>query len=175
MIRSLYTIGADVLALGAVLDEVDGDPSKAGEGEAALMQWMESLESEQAAKLDGYLAYLRVLDMEAAQAKAERDEWAAKAKAREARADYLKRRLLDYLERTGQPKVTTAAGRVVSVVKNGGQVPMHLTETDGEKLPEEFQAVIVVPDKAAIRAALEAGRELDFARLLPRGTRLGIK
>lgn len=175
MIRSLYTIGADVQAIGAVLDECDGEPSKAGEGEAALVAWMETLEHEQAAKLDSYIAYLATLDMEAAEAKRVADEFTEKRKSREARADYLRRRLLDYLERTKQPKVTTASGRTVSVVNNGGQVPLHLTETDGEKLPEEFQAYVTVPDKAAIRAALEAGRELDFARLLPRGKRLGIK
>lgn len=175
MIRSLYTIGADVQALVAILDECDGDPSKAGEGEAALMAWMESLESEQAAKLDSYIAYLATLDMEAAEAKRVADEFTAKRKAREARADQLRVRLLAYLEQTKQPRVTTASGRVVSIVNNGGALPMHLTETDGEKLPAEFQAVVIVPDKAAIRAALEAGRELDFACLLPRGKRLGIK
>ena len=43
------------------------------------------------------------------------------------------------------------------------------------ELPEKFQKVNVEIDKTAIRSALEAGEDLDFARLGDRGASIRIK
>ena len=159
------------------MEAVDGDPSKLGEAEAAVVAWLASTEKAQAVKFDGYLNLIRELDMRAAAAKLERDEYEAKRKAYETRAEYFRARLLGYMIDTEQPKVTTDAGRVVSVVNNGGAVPIIYHEKDPAKVPEEYTTTHVetVLDKDAIRAALAAGKELDFAELGPRGKRLSIK
>lgn len=177
MKQTLFDIGADVLALNELLEAVDGDPSKLGEAEAAVMAWLTSTETAQAVKFDGYLNMIRELEMRANAAKLEAEDYAAKRRAYETRADYLKARLLGHLEATKQQKVTTAAGRVVSVVKNGGAVPIIYHERDPGKVPEEYTTtnVEVVLDKDAIRAALVAGQELAFAELGERGVRLSIK
>ena len=61
----------------------------------------------------------------------------------------------------------------VSVAKNGGKQPLDI---HGE-VPKEYQKVETVTsdDKDKIREALDAGTELDFAKLEARGTRLSIR
>ena len=51
-----------------------------------IRQVVKRLEAEQAAKLDAYVGLLKTLRMEAVAAKAEKEQWAAKEKARTARA-----------------------------------------------------------------------------------------
>jgi hypothetical protein len=175
MTRTLYAITDDLLRLNDLLEGLEGDLSNAGVMEGAVTFWLESLEQEQAAKLDSYVGLLKTLRMEATAAKAEKEQWAMKERIRTNRADYLERRLKEHLEKTGQTKVQTASGRVVSVVKNGGVAPVEIkagvVPTD---VPADFQKVTVEIDKAAVRAALTAGQELAFAELLPRGTHLKV-
>ena len=173
---SLYQITDDLIRLNELLEEVEGDMSRLGEMEPAVTAWLERLEQDQGAKLDSYIGLLRTLEMEAAAARAEREQWAAKERSRTARAEYLKARLLRHLEATGQAKVTTASGRVVSVVKNGGVSPLEIKPgTDPAALPGEYVRTVLSIDKEAVRKALEAGEVLDFAELLPRGTSLRVK
>lgn len=173
---ALYQITDDLIRLNDLLEELEGDLSRCGEMEPAVTAWLEQLEHDQAAKLDSYVGLLRTLEMEAAAARAEKEQWAAKERSRTARAEYLKARLLRHLEATGQAKVTTASGRVVSVVKNGGVAPMEIRpDVTVDALPSRFVRVVREVDKAAVRAALEAGESLGFAELLPRGTGLRIK
>jgi len=111
-----------------------------------------------------------------AAARAEEEQWAAKRKARESRAAYLQAKLLRHLEATGQHKVATASGRVVSVQRNGGVQPLEIKPgTDPAALPAEYVRTVVEIDRLAVRKALEAGAELAFAELLPRGVSLRVK
>lgn len=173
MSRPLYAIADDLIALNDILDEAEGDLSRCGEAEAAVTAAIDSLAVEQAAKLDGYLNLIRQLRMEAVAAQAERDQYAQKAALRLKRAEMLERRLKEYLEATGQARAQTASGRVLSIVMNGGALPLHLVE--GKAVPPEYHQVVRQIDREAIRAALAAGKELDFAELLPRGTHLRVK
>lgn len=172
MARPLYAITADVLYLADLFDEAD-DTAEVG---PALDRWMAELEAEQAHKLDSYLNLIKQTEMEAAAARAEKEQWAAKERSRTARAEYLKARLLRHLEATGQPKVTTASGRVVSVARNGGVAPLAIKPgVTVAEVPAAYHKVTIDFDRAAIRAALEAGEAIDFAELLPRGTSLRVK
>lgn len=176
MARPLYEITDDLLRLNDLLEEIDGDLSRLGEMEPAVTAWLDGLGEEQAAKLDGYVGLIKTLEMEAAAARAEKEQWAAKEKARTCRADYLKAKLKQHLEATGQLKVQTASGRVVTVQKNGGVAPLEIKPgTDPETLPAEYVRTAVEIDRAKVRAALETGAELAFAELLPRGTSLRVK
>lgn len=174
--RPLYEITAELAQLNDLLDDVEGDLSRLGEMEPAVTAWLDAIAGEEAAKLDGYIHWIRQLQMEAAAARAEEEQWTAKRKARESRAKYLELKLLRHLEATGQLKVTTATGRVVSVVRNGGVQPVEIkagmTVAD---VPADFHKVTVEFDRAAVRAALDAGAELAWAELLPRGVSLRVK
>lgn len=173
--RPLYVIGDDLTRLNALLDECEGDFARAEEIQPAVTEWFDRLAEEQATKLDNYVGLLKTLDMEAAAAKAEAEQWAAKAKARERRAEFLRGRLLDYLTRTGQPRAETATGRVLAVVNNGGQLPVVLADSiDPAALPVRFVRYRAEVNKAAVAEALAAGEKLDFATLGQRGVRLKI-
>ena len=181
-VRPLYAISADLLHLNDILEEIDGDLSRLGEMEPAVTGWLELLGEEQATKLDNYLHLIKQLQMEATAAKAEEEQWAAKRKARESRARYLETKLLRHLEATGQAKVTTASGRVVSVQKNGGVAPLiineHLYSPDDEGIPSDCIRIKREFDKASIRVRLDeggVGLPVGFAELGQRGTSLRVK
>lgn len=176
MTRTLYAITDDLIRLNDLLDEIEGDLSRLGEMEPAVTAWLDAVAGEEAAKFDGYIGLFKEHDARAAAAKAEEEQWAAKRKAHEGRAAYLKLRLLRHLEATGQQKVTTASGRVVSVQRNGGVQPLEIKAgTDVESLPGEYVRVVKEINKVAVRQALEAGEVLCFAELLPRGVSLRVK
>lgn len=171
--RPLYAITADVMYIADLFDEADGN---AAEIDLAIDRWLADLEAEQGHKFDSYLNLIRQRRMEAAAARAEKEQWAAKEKACESLAKHLEARLLRHLEATGQTKVTTASGRVVSVQKNGGVQPVEIKPgVLPADVPAEFHRHTIEIDKAAVRAALTEGRELAWAELLPRGNSLRVK
>lgn len=171
---TLYEIGADLLALDSLLEERGGDITDP-EVAAAIDAWAAELQANLAVKLDGCIGYLRTLEMEAVAARAEADQWNAKASSRELRRDHFKARVKAILEVAGQTKVTTAAGRTVRVQANGGKLPLKLDDPlDVSLIPDRLCVIRREPDRTAIAAAIEAGEELPFARLLPRGTHLRI-
>ena len=174
--RPLYAIRNDVLSLNDLLDEIEGDLSRAGELGEALHSFMAGLEAEQAEKLDSFLNLIRQLRMEAVAAKAEREQWAAKEKARNSRADYLERMLREHLEATGQPKVQTATGRTVAVVTNGGRPPVVYAEAvDPAAVPVEFVRVKKEIDTLRVQLFLESGGSLPFAKLGEKGSHLRVR
>lgn len=60
----------------------------------------------------------------------------------------------------------------IKIVGNGGLQPLIIP--DEGKVPESYLKVTYSPDKDKIRAALKEGKELEFAFLGERGTRLKI-
>lgn len=58
-----------------------------------------------------------------------------------------------------------------TVCKNGGKQAVNLFA----EVPDNFQRVIYEPDTDKIRAALESGEDLPFAKLLERGEHVRIK
>lgn len=172
----LFDIGTELDALSALLDETGGEITEANT--PAVDAWFAELQSAQGTKIDNYLSLISRLEGEAAAARAETDRYEKAAKVRSNSVSSLKRRLLEYLLFTGQTKVVTATARTVSVVNHGGQQPIIWTDgIDKEDISDEFAQNVVERkiDNKAVRAALESGRELAFAKLGPRGQRLGIK
>jgi hypothetical protein len=174
---SLFAIGDDYLALLNLFDELEDDPSRApGELEPAMEALFAEIGTAQAEKLDGYANVIRHLETRAAVAKEEAERYRMAAQVSERRAAFLKNRLLEHLARTNQPKVMTATGRTISVVANGGALPVVIDEdVNPETLPEQFRKVAVTVDTAAVRKALAEGHTLDFAHAEPRGHHLRIK
>jgi len=169
--RPLHEITADLIDLNTILDDCGGEIPPEAEGR--LTAWMDALGAEEGRKLDGFVGWIKELEMQAAAARAEIEQWLMKARVREKRAAWLRDRLKAHLEATGRTRVETERGRVLAIQSNGGAVPVVVDES--ADLPTEYARVTVTPDVDAIRKALVAGKELPFARLGERGTHLRVK
>jgi len=171
---SLWEIADDIRALDALIEELGGDitdPQVTTAWEAMAA----SLATDESRKLDGYVNWIKRLEMEAAAVRAESDQYLQKARTRDNRIAWIKANLKLHLETTGRTKIETETHRVVSIRGNGGSTPVKLADTiDPAALPDEFTIVRRAPDMEAIRAALSGGRELPFATLEKRGTHLRI-
>ena len=174
--RKLFDIAEDLLCLDALLNEIEGDVSRMGEAEPVLVAWIDGLAIEEGKKLDGYVNWIKQLEMEATAAHAEADQFAAKAKARDERAKWLKNRLKMYLEVTGRTEALTDSGRTVAVQKNGGKVPIEFNEgIDIDWVEPRFIKTTKSIDTDEVRRALEAGEELELAKFGKFGTNLRIR
>lgn len=170
--RTLFDIGADLLALDQLLDDLDGDVTDASV-EAAVTAWTAELAADESRKLDNVVGYLRQLDMEEAAARAQAEQWQQKARSRAGRAAWMKELVRRHLLASGRTRAATETGHTVSVVGNGGKVPLDLSPVDPDALPDRFTRRVLDPE--AVRAALEAGEELPFARLGERGSHVRVK
>lgn len=173
--RTLYEIDADLLALDSLLDEIGGDVSDPTVA-AAIDAWYAELAYDEAKKLDGWVNWIRQMEMESAAARAEAEQYARRAQTRDRTIAWAKGVMKSRLEGSARTEVETATGRIISVQKNGGRVPVLLV--DGlrvDDLPDQFVRVVREIDSEKVRAELEAGGVLTFARLGERGTQLRIR
>ncbi len=169
--RTLFNISEDIEHLNGLLDDLSDDIQQ----QELLNQWFETLGTERDRKLDGYAAAIAEMQARAEVRKAEAKRLMELAAVDENRARLLKERLKWFFETHKLKTVETPRYRL-SLAKNGGRSPLILKdELLPQELPERFQQVSVSPNTTAIRAALEAGEELDFAQLGERGTSLKIK
>lgn len=125
-------------------------------------------------KLDAYCAVIREMDARAEARNAEAKRLADLASADSARADFLRYRLMTFLQTIGRDKIETPHYRV-SVVGNGGKVPILVN--DEAAVPDRFWREVVTRqlDKDALREALEGGYLVPGAMLGTRGKRVVIK
>lgn len=169
--RSLFNISDDLEKLNELLDDAGGDTQQ----QELINQWFNQLETERDGKLDSYAALIAEMLARAEVRKAEAKRMMELAAADERRAQLLKERLKWFFETHGLKTIETSRYRI-SISKNGGKAPLILKpELLPNQLPERFQRVSVEPNTNTIRAALEAGEDLDFATLGERGTSLRIK
>lgn len=167
----LYDLIPEHKALLELIDEQPGG-ELSPETEAALDAFFSEIAGDEAAKLDSYVHVIRTMELKAAAAQSEIDQYTARKRSAEAAVKRLKDRVKTYMEITGRTKVTTATGRTFAIQKNGGNPPMDI-DSD---VPAEFLfQPPPVPDRELILAALKDGKELPFARLLPAGTHLRIR
>lgn len=170
----LFDIGEDLMALSDLLDESGGEITP--ENEPIFDAFFAELQNDQALKLDGYVGLIKTIEGEAAVAKATAEQFQMKARTRENSVKRLKDRIKLFMENTRQQKATSAKGFVLAIQNNGGKTPLDIDEsTRPESVPEKFQRVTVTIDADKVREALEAGEELSFARLQPRGSHLRIR
>ncbi len=170
----LWEIAEDVLALDALLDETNGELTP--EIEAAWLAMQTELAHNEAAKLDGYVHYIRSLEMEANAAREEASMYLARAKSREKRTEWIKARLKDYLILTNRKSIKTETGRIVAVQANGGVQALDIAkDLDPATLPSEFVRIVREVNTEAVRKHVEEYGALPFATLRPRGTSLRIR
>lgn len=163
---TLLEISDELLELERAIDDAGGELTE------TIDAWLARLGADRDAKIDNYAALIDELE-----ARSHARTMAAKKLELLATADYgkanaLRARLKWFFEQHHIRKIETARHRL-TLRDNGGVVPI---EIDGE-VPAEFlkQRITVEPDKSRIRAALEAGQVLPFARFGARGNRLEVK
>lgn len=127
-------------------------------------------------KADGYCAVIDRFNGNIDMIKAEEDRLKARREIIEKRVQTMKNALkevLEIMEENGaeKPEIKTAF-HTIKLAGNGGKQPMEVVE---DKVPDSFKRVVLETDKDKIRKALEAGEQLDFAELKPRGKHITIK
>lgn len=171
--RTLFDIGRDWAAFDELIEELGGDISHP-DVELAVTEWFAELSYDEGAKLDNWIGYIRQLEMEAAVAKSESDQFARKAKTREQRIAFLKHRMKLHLELGGRKEVTTPTGRRVYIQTNSSSGLIYADDLNLDQVPEEFVVVRREVHENSVKAALKEGRQLEFARFAERGSHLRI-
>lgn len=170
--RTLFSISDDISELTRLLDEIEDEDL---ESEKLITSWLGNLGEERDRKLDNYAALIAELEARAEVRKKEAQRLAKLASTDEKKATMLKERLKWFFEVNKLKTVETSRYKL-SLTKSGGKPPLILDDAiSPADLPDKFQKIHVEPDKSAIRAALEAGEELDFAHLGDRSSSLRIR
>lgn len=174
--RSLYDIGADLMALEDLLIECGGDISDEVAAEA-IDRWLADIESDLAGKVDNYAGLIKGLEARAETRKVEAERMRARAKVDENAAGNLKKRLMETLKALNIPKVE-GARFTVAVQRNGGRPGLDFSENaDIETAPEwAFETVTTRRWQTdAIRERLAAGEDLGFVAVREPGFGLRIR
>lgn len=156
-ITRLYEASSAARELEAMLTEAEGELTEAMDGHFDILaKQAESLP----AAIDDVLSLVRDIEARAEARKAEADRLKQRAKRDEAVAAWFKGQVLRTMQAEGLKKLETARWRA-TVAQPGGKPAMEIV---GE-IPPEFitEKIEIVPDKEAIRAALESGQTLSFA------------
>lgn len=170
--RTLFTIGLDLEALDALLDEAGGDVTDPAVN-AAVTGWITSLHAERGAKLTGFFNLIRRLEHEEVAAAAMVTEWTVKRGARRRRIDAVKGLLKTFMEQSGLKSMDSDGGVRFLLAANGGPLPVRIADAD--MIPVEYLKTVVSSDMSKIRDALELGESVPGACLVERGTHLRIK
>lgn len=165
---TLREIDADLLALEDLLLELGGDVTDE-EANAAIDAWLNETQEAVSKKLNGYASLIKELEGRSQIRDAESERLHRLALLDENAAKRLKERLRWFMENRHLPEVQTALFRL-RLTKNGGRQAITLTDT----VPNEYMMVVREVDYTKIRAALEAGQKLPFARLEERGKHVRI-
>lgn len=170
MSRTIFDIGADMVALDAIIGDAGGDLSDPAVA-AAIEQWEREIETDLAGKVDRYASLIGEMEARASKRREEALRLVARAEQDERAANGLRERLRLVWEARGLGVIQTPRYRV-ALRRNGGKAPLDLHDV----IPSEWTRTItsVGPDKDRIREALERGEQLTFARLMERGNRISI-
>lgn len=174
MSQTLYQISQELRALEQLLYETGGEITDA-EAEAALDSWFLEIGKDRDTKLDNYASLIKETEHWMAIRKQEADRMYERAKVDEALANRLRKRLREVWELHKWGVIQTPHFRL-NLVNNGGKQGVELLDgLTPESLPERFTRTETKINSDEVRAALEAGEELGFAKLRPRGKRVDIR
>lgn len=163
---SLYAIAAAYRADLAVLSDLDIDPQTAADT-------LEGMQGELTDKLRAVIAYSLELDIEATGTEEAAKRVADLAKARRSRVDWLRSYALNTMQVTGINEVSSDEFAAKLAKK-----PASVLIAAGAMIPDAFmrqpEPPLPLPDKAALKKAIEAGAIIDGVSL-QQGYRLAIK
>lgn len=170
MSTTLLNLSDEIAKLDDLLAAADNAEDK--EVQEALARLLD-LTSQRESKINGYCGLIREMELRAEARKAEAKRLMEASDRAAALADNLKARLLFALKSMDIKKIETPL-YTVTRANNGGKLPMVVDE---ENVPLEYQELVqsTKVNKDKIRADLEAGKVLTFAKLGERGERLSIK
>lgn len=163
-VRTLFEIVKEGLAVLARLDDTNGEvtPSIASDLDALA----DSLEH----KAEAYAAIHKQLLANADASERMADDYRERAKQQRARAELLKARLFDAMQLLGRDKIETPTS-TAAIQKSPPSVELLCADNE---VPAEYVEVKRVVRKDEIKAALQAGQQLTFARL-KRGVHLRFR
>lgn len=170
MKKTLFQISEDLEMLHDLMESIDTDEGQTVE----ILAYLEDTQKELSTKLDNYAEFICELTARAEARKQRAKEMTELAKADEAMVKRLKSTLQYFFEREGLKRQDTDRHRI-TLAKNGGKAPVLFDDTFPEDMPEKYQITVIKPNTDAIRADLEAGEELPFARLGERGQSIRVK
>lgn len=156
--------------LDAILEQTGGEVTPDVD---ALCDRLLCLDMQTADKFDRYGHVISDLTLRASGYKERAKALAAAAAVLENSAERMKACLKEFMERHEMDRVDGEWYRF-RVQKNGGKVPLVISDVDMAELPEELLRRTVEIDHGRVRAMLEAGMDLSFAKLGERGTNLRI-
>jgi hypothetical protein len=165
-VTQLYVLADEYRAAAERLADMDID-------EQTMLDTLESISGDLEAKAANVAMFARNLEATAAAIKDAEAGMEARRKAIEKRADGMRRYLLACMQSTGIKRIECPHFAVI--VRDN---PLAVDVFDAAQVPAEFMRQPEPPppavDKAAIKAAITAGREVPGARLT-QGHRLEIK
>lgn len=135
---------------------------------------LEALDGDIEAKAEGYGQVIRELESNILAIDAEMERLKKLKDASMRSVTWLKTALMFAMDGMGKKKIKTPHF-AFTVAQNGGKQPMRVSDNI-EDIPEEFRTYPEpVPNRDAIRQALEEGKQLSFAELQTRGRSLRIR
>ena len=168
---TLLDIGQELTALSELmLASADENGELPPDVAAQLDAWFAELSTDLEEKIDNTAAFHRVLKLRAAIRKEEAERLLMLHKVDATLAERIKRRLHLFMTTTGPAKIKTRRFSL-SVCGNGGVQPMDVDQgvCIGD-VPLKYRKQVL--DHDAVRADLEAGATLTWARLRDRGSHL---
>jgi hypothetical protein len=171
--RTFVEIDAELDQIADAFDRL-GDGGTEEEIFAAVEAYFGDLMDERDRKLDNYARFIAQRQAYAEFRKAEADRLSALAKADLNAAKSCKDRLHWLFVERGWTKIETPNHKF-AIQKNGGKVPLIIADIDPTLVPVKYQKVTVTLDNDAIRADLDGGISLPFARFGEVGSHLRIR
>lgn len=170
-----------ILRLESLIERIEEQETPDEEARGILYEALAATGKDQAEGIEALCKVHRQAEAEAGLLKGQIDDWTAKRRVLVNRSGRIKSFLGELLGMMGQTKV--AAGLfTVRIQQNGGKHPLAIAPEieagDQEALravaKEHPEYVRLTIDLEAVRADLEAGVSLEFARLEERGSHVRI-
>lgn len=167
-ITKLYEASAAARELEAMLLDSDGELTEAMDGHFDILaKQAESLP----AAIDDVLSLVREIEVRAEARKAEAKRLQQRARRDESVAEWMRGKVLELMQSQGFKKLECSRWRV-TVAMPGGKPALEMISEPTDEYTEVVTEVHPNTDK--IRAALEAGEVLHFARLVPKAPYLKV-
>lgn len=140
-----------------------------------LESWLDSIAGQEREELDNIVKLIRQLDSESEAIAREVAELRSMMEARKARVAQIKACVKQHLIKTGQTSIRTHLGFLVSLCNDGGKQGIEVEPTFSVADADvSHQKLEISLDTEAIRRDLEAGKEVPYAKLRPRGQHVRI-
>lgn len=175
--NKLYEISGKLEDLNNLLEELENAiiPDELTEVYTNLLAEIDKTKADFYEKIDNILALIQSRKRWVQIRKEEADRLNKLIRKDENTIKFLNEYLLRHLEAQEVKKLRTKRFNL-TVANNGGKLPLWIdNKLDPQELPKKYQQVTVEVNKNAIREALEAGEELEFAGFSERGKHLRIK